>query len=138
MTNDAPLILPSRDIILEAHRQSVGQFGGADGVRNPGGFDSALARPMNIIAYEGDTASVFRLAAAVGSGISQNHPFIDGNKRTAILAAIITLWVNGFVLDVSERDMTEKVLALASNSLSEDDLCAWLEDNSIPREGILA
>ncbi|MEL6748435.1 MAG: type II toxin-antitoxin system death-on-curing family toxin [Pseudomonadota bacterium] len=137
-TADSLLILPSRDVILEAHRASVTHFGGADGVRNEGGFDSALARPLNIIAYEGDSASVYRLAAAVGAGISQNHPFVDGNKRTAILASIVTLWVNGYVLDVSEREMTDKVLALASNKLTEDELCAWLEANSIEREGRLA
>jgi death-on-curing protein len=88
--------LPSKKIILQVHGVAIATFGGVAGIRNDGGLESALARPQNMLAYSGDGVTVFQAAAAIASGISRNHPFFDGNKRAAFLAAYTVLWMNGY------------------------------------------
>lgn len=132
----AEIRLPSKKIVLQVHMVAIATFGGVPGIRNDDGLESALARPENLLAYSGGDVSVFQAAAAIASGISRNHPFFDGNKRAAFLSAYSVLWMNGFYLDATERHVVEKVRGLADRSVSEEDFCLWLEENSLPREQV--
>ena len=132
---DAALIrLPAKAIILQVHGIAIATFGGVPGIRNGDGLESALARPQNLLAYSGSEVTVFQAAAAIASGISRNHPFLDGNKRAAFLAAYTVLWMNGYYLDAQEREVVEKVRGLADRSVPEDHFCVWLEENAISRQ----
>ena len=126
--------LPEKRIILQVHSVAIATFGGVPGIRNDDGLESALARPHNLLAYSGSEVTVFQAAAAIASGISRNHPFLDGNKRAAFLAAYSVLWMNGYFLDAAERHVVEKVRGLADRSVSEDHFCIWLEENAINRD----
>lgn len=108
----------------------IAEHGGGAGVRDEGLLESALSRPVNLAAY-GD-ASVFKLAAAHALGIAKNHPFVDGNKRTAFIAAAVFLELNGRTLIAAESDAVVTMLALAAGEMDETAYAAWLEKNSAP------
>jgi death-on-curing protein len=116
-----------RSLIDAVHDAQIAEHGGADGLRDEGALDSALARPVNLNAY-GET-DVFRLAAAYGFGIVRNHPFVDGNKRTAFLAAYVFLHINGHEIIVDEVGAATTVLALAAGEIGEDEFSEWLRRN---------
>ncbi len=111
------------------HDESLAMFGGASGLRDAGLLDSALARPMNLLLY-GDGPSLFALAAAYGAGIIRNHPFVDGNKRTGLLAISVFLALNGYGFDPAQDDEVRMILALAAGHLSDEELTVWIEQNS--------
>jgi death on curing protein len=116
--------------VLAVHGEQLAEHGGAPGLRDESLLDSALARPQHAAAYgEPDAAG---LAAAYAFGITRNHPFVDGNKRTGFVAAATFLLLNGFELDAAEREVVEHVWRLADGSLSEDELAAWLRANLRP------
>lgn len=119
--------VPKRSV-LGAHAKSLAAYGGADGVRDEGLLESALARPENAAAY--GEPDVFDLAAAYAFGIVRNHPFVDGNKRTAFLTAILFLDLNGSGLEADEPDATATMLALASGEVGEAAFAAWLRANA--------
>lgn len=113
------------DAVLAMHKRQIAEHGGDDGVRDIGLLESALARAQNIAAYEPD-ADIARLAAAYGSGIAKNHPFVDGNKRTSLVATRTFIILNGFTLNATPIDKYTTFLQLAEGSLSEDELGEWL------------
>lgn len=113
------------DAVLAMHRRQIAEHGGDDGVLDIGLLESALARAQNIAAYEPE-ADIARLAAAYGFGIAKNHPFIDGNKRTALVATRTFLILNGYTLQASPVDKYTTFLQLAEGSLSEEELTNWL------------
>jgi death on curing protein len=118
------------DTVLDFHAEQLALFGGPDGIRDLGLLESALARPQNKFAYgETDFAA---LAAAYGFGIARNHPFIDGNKRTALASMIVFLNLNRLDLDAPQEAATAIVLALAAGEISEDVLGRWIADNIRP------
>lgn len=118
-------------LLLLLHDESLAQHGGASGLRDEGLFESALARPLNLVAYgEPDHAD---LAAAYATGLAKNHAFVDGNKRAAFLAVGLFLGLNGYRLTATQSDATVAVLALAAGELTEADFAAWLRANSRPR-----
>jgi death-on-curing protein len=121
------LWIPKRSV-LGAHAKSLAAFGGADGMRDEGLLESALARPENLAAY-GDP-DVFSLAASYAFGIVRNHPFVDGNKRTAFLTASLFLELNGWSLGAEEPEATAIMLAFASGEVSEDAFANWLRNSS--------
>jgi death-on-curing protein len=111
-------------IALAAHREQIAEHGGGDGVRDPGLFESAMARPKNLAAYgEPDAADV---AAAYAFGIARNHPFVDGNKRTAAVVSETFLILNGLRLDVGNPELVVQYLALAAGEVTEEEMAAWL------------
>lgn len=113
--------------VIDIHTEQLAQFGGPDGVRDLGLLESALARPMNRHAYgETDLAA---LAASYAFGIARNHPFIDGNKRVALLALVTFLGLNGIALAVSNAEIAAAILALAAGEVDEDGLTRWIRDN---------
>ncbi len=120
-----------RSLIDAVHDAQIAEHGGADGLRDEGALDSALARPINLHTY-GET-DVFRLAAAYAFGIVRNHPFVDGNKRTAFLAAYVFLHINGHEIIAGEVDAATVVLALAAGETGEDEFSEWLRRNSRAR-----
>jgi len=118
--------------LLMLHDESLAEHGGAGGLRDEGLLDSALARPLNLAAYgEPDAAD---LAAAYGFGLAKNHPFVDGNKRAAFLAAGMFLAMNGLRLRASQAEATVAVFTLAAGELDEAGFAAWLRKNSQPRD----
>ena len=113
------------------HDESIAEHGGAPGLRDEGLFESALARPLNLAAYgEPDFAD---LAAAYGVGLAKNHPFVDGNKRTAFLAVGLFLALNGRRLVATQAEATLTMLAVAAGSMDETTFAAWLRTHSAPR-----
>ncbi len=126
------MIWLTKDMVEAFHRESLARFGGADGVRDPGLLESALARPENIHAYEPE-ADVFRLAAAYCTGVVKNHPFIDGNKRTGTLCAVVFLGINGVVVEFEEPMIVTMIYGLAAGEVTEDRLAAWLRDSAVNR-----
>ena len=117
--------------LLLLHDESLSQHGGASGLRDEGLLDSALARPLNLIAY--GNPDFADLAAAYAAGFAGNHPFVDGNKRVALLAIGLFLALNGFCLRASQAETTAIILALAAGELNESALATWIRDHSVPR-----
>ncbi len=126
------MIWLTKDMVEAFHRESLARFGGADGLRDPGLLESALARPENIHAYEAD-ADVFRLAAAYCSGVVKNHPFIDGNKRTGTLCAVVFLGLNGVDVEFDEATIVTMIYGLAAGEVAEDRLAGWLRASGVNR-----
>lgn len=124
----------TRAAVSALHRESIARFGGSDGLRDEGLLESALARPQNHAAYDTD-ATVFVLAAAYCHGIACNHPFVDGNKRSAILAGAAFLSSNGYVFDPPETSIVEMIVGLAAGEVDAAALTAWFEKYSRRREG---
>jgi death on curing protein len=118
------------DIVLDFHAEQLSLFGGADGIRDAGLLESALARPINKFAY-GET-DVAALAAAYGFGIARNHPFVDGNKRTALASMIVFLGLHSIDLDARQEAATAIVLGLAAGEITEDVLARWIAAHSKP------
>ena len=114
--------------VLIAHEVSLANFGGADGIRDQSLLKSALARPRNLLVY-GDPG-IPELAAAYTAGIVQNHPFVDGNKRTGFLAGAAFLELNGFRLTATEPEATRIILDLAAGDVTELQLAAWFGEKS--------
>lgn len=113
------------------HNEALAIFGGPAGVRDRGLLESALDRPKNTHAYMPD-ASIFDMAAALCVGVSKNHAFVDGNKRTALLATNAFLFLNGWNFDPEQREEVETMVGVASGEIAEDALAEWLEANSRP------
>jgi death-on-curing protein len=115
------------DLVLDIHSEQLALFGGADGLRDAGLLESALARPKNKYAY--GTESLADLAAAYAFGIARNHPFVDGNKRVAFASIIVFLGLNGIDFDISPPEATAIILDLAAGIVSEEGLTRWIRDN---------
>ena len=120
-----------RRALLLLHADSLAEHGGADGLRDEGLLDSALARPLNLAAYgEPDFAA---LAASYGVGLAKNHAFVDGNKRAAFLAVGLFLALNGQRLVASQVEATTAMLAVAEGTLDEAALAEWIRRHTRPR-----
>ena len=113
------------------HDESLAEHGGRAGLRDEGLLDTALNKPLNLLAYgEPDVAD---LAASYASGLAKNHPFVDGNKRAAFLAVGMFLYLNGYRLQASQAEATLTVLGLAAGEISESAFATWLRRCAIPR-----
>lgn len=120
-----------REVLLLLHDESLAEHGGAPGIRGEGLLDSALARPLHLLAYgEPDLAD---LAAAYGVGIAKNHPFVDGNKRAAFLAVGLFLLVNGQRLTATQAEATLTMFAVAEGTLDEPAFADWIRTHAKPR-----
>lgn len=114
------------DVVLALHDEQLAEHGGAPGTRDPGLLESALARPLNLSTYgEPDAAA---LAAAYAFGIARNHPFVDGNKRTAAVTALVFLELNEVAYAIGEADLVVMTLALAAGNLTEGEVAGWLRE----------
>jgi death-on-curing protein len=119
------------DVLLAVHEEQLAEHGGAAGVRDLGLFESALARPQNLAAYGDPDAAA--LAAAYGVGLAKNHPFVDGNKRTAFVAVELFLALNGLDLVADDAACVLTMLAVAAGTLDEPAFAAWLRSHTRPR-----
>jgi death-on-curing protein len=128
--NDSWVWLAPR-VLLAVHEEQLAEHGGAPGTRDMGLFDSALARPQQLAHY--GQPDVADLAAAYGCGIARNHPFIDGNKRTAFVAVELFLWLNGHELLADDADCVLTMLNVAAGSLEEPAFAAWLRQHCVKR-----
>ena len=111
------------EIALAIHDRQLAEHGGGHGLRDRGALDAALARPINRWTYGEDDRT--RLAAAYAFGIARNHPFADGNKRTAWVMARLFLRLNRADITFSPEDAVRTVLALAAGELGEEELADW-------------
>lgn len=113
--------------VLSAHNRQLAEHGGSEGIRDEGLLLSALARPENLFAY-GENVDAAALAASYAFGIAKNHPFLDGNKRTAMVVAITFLNRNGWDFEAPLPEVYTQFLGLAEGSVSEDELAGWLRE----------
>lgn len=114
--------------VLIAHEVSLANFGGADGIRDRALLESALANPRNLFVYR--NPEIPELAASYTAGIVQNHPFVDGNKRTGFLAGAAFLELNGYRLTATEPEATRVILGLAAGDIPESQLATWYQQRS--------
>jgi death-on-curing protein len=116
------------EVVLAIHDEQLAEHGGQPGVRDRGLLESALDRPRNQFAY--GEASLTHLAASYAFGISRNHPFLDGNKRTSLVVAELFLDLNGLELIASDVECVATFLQLAAGELTEEQLADWISANS--------
>ena len=119
-----------KQLILAVHDEQLAEHGGLSGVRDNGLLESALARPEHLAAY--GKPDIAELAASYGYGIARNHPFIDGNKRTAFVAALLFLAFNDYSLQASDSDKVIVMLKVAAGEITEADFATWIRNNSKP------
>lgn len=117
------------NVIFAVHEEQLAEHGGAAGVRDVGLLESALAKPRNLVSYGAPDAA--DLAAAYGFGLARNHPFVDGNKRTAFVAVELFLALNGWSLTADDTTCVLTTLALAGGELSEAGLASWIRRHSV-------
>jgi death-on-curing protein len=118
-------------VLLAVHDEQLAEHGGAAGTRDRGLFESATARPQQLAHY--GTPDVADLAAAYGFGIARNHPFVDGNKRTAFVAVELFLALNGFVLLAEDGACVLTMLAVAAGQMDEVAFARWLRQHTAAR-----
>jgi death-on-curing protein len=118
----------SKSALMLLHGESLSTHGGSEGLRDEGLLDSALARPLNLLAYANADAppDMAALAASYTIGLAKNHPFVDGNKRAAFLATGLFLYLNGYLLKASQAEATLTMLAVATGDITEDAFADWL------------
>jgi len=115
-----------RAFALAIHDRQLSAHGGGSGVRDEGMLESALARPQQLYAHGDPPPDLADLAASLAFGLARNHPFVDGNKRTAAVACETFVMLNGAVLEADDLELYPVYIALAEGSLSESDFAAWL------------
>jgi death-on-curing protein len=115
-------------VLRAVHEAQLAEHGGASGERDAGLFASALARPQNLLAYGVPDAAA--LAAAYGYGIARNHPFVDGNKRTAFVAVELFLDLNGIDLVADDANCVMTMLKVAAGEIAEEDFAAWIRQHT--------
>jgi len=116
-------------VIRAVHEEQLAEHGGPVGLRDEGLLASALARPQQLAAYgEPDAAA---LAAAYGFGLARNHPFLDGNKRTAFVAAELFLRLNGWSLSAEDADCVLTMLSLAAGDIDEASFATWIRSRTV-------
>ena len=116
----------SEELVIAVHARQITEHGGSAGIRDTSLLQSALARPQQLYAYGDPSPDIAALAASLAYGIAKNHPFVDGNKRTAAVLCELFIMVNGMSLEASDQEMLSVFLALAGGSLNEEELSDWL------------
>jgi len=122
-----------KETILAYHKDLIETYGGSQGIRDEGLLESALAQPR--ASFGGDYVhdNIFKMAAAYGFHIAKNHPFFDGNKRTALIAMYSFLYVNGYKLKAGKKSLYAVMVDLANGKVDKDDLANFLKENSKER-----
>lgn len=116
--------------ILLLHERMIQQFGGASGVRDIGMLESAIARPFATFGGDDLYPDFFMKVGAFIQSIVKNHPFLDGNKRTAFAGAVILLQTNGFSIDIPEEEAVSFMISVANKNLSVDEIASWLKKHT--------
>ncbi|VAW49846.1 Death on curing protein, Doc toxin [hydrothermal vent metagenome] len=118
-----------QSVIETIHDLQIAEHGGLSGIRDESLLNSALTRPQNL--YEYEQADLYELASAYASALVRNHPFVDGNKRTAFLASYVFLNINGIIFTAPEAETTAIVIALASGDIDQVQYATWLKQHSV-------
>ena len=121
------------EVLLAIHDEQLAEHGGQAGVRDRALLESALARPRNQFVY--GEQSIARLAASYAFGISRNHPFLDGNKRTSLVVAELFLNLNGLELTATDAECVTIFVQLAAGDLTEDALAEWITNHACAIRG---
>ena len=130
MSTDRKIVWLTSDLVQAFHAQQLKLFGGPPGIRDEGALESALGRPVNRVAYaEEAEVDLAELAAAYAFGIAKNHPFIDGNKRAALLALVTFLGLNDLDFLADEAEAVVMIRSLAAGEIDESGLTRWIRDN---------
>ena len=116
------------ETVIAIHHRQIAEHGGSEGLRDEGLLSSALMRPQNLLAYGEPRPDLASLAAAYAYGIARNHPFIDGNKRVALVAARTFLILKGIDLDATQDEKVLTFLNLAEGVASEEELAGWIRN----------
>ena len=116
-------------LVLAIHKQQLAEHGGLIGIRDEGLLASALSRPKNFFNYETEQSSIPRLAASYAYGLASNHPFVDGNKRVALVVSLLFLRLNGMDLTAQLEERYRVFMSLAEGRLSEAELSAWFVEH---------
>jgi death-on-curing protein len=122
------IVWVEKALVLAVHDRQVAEHGGSAGLRDEGLLESALARPQQLHAYGDPAPDLADLAAALAYGLARNHPFVDGNKRTAHVAYRVFLELNGAELLATDEEKYVAILALAEGKVAESDFAAWLRE----------
>ena len=126
-----PEFLELEDVLL-IHERQLAKYGGASGMRDQGLLESALAQPRTTFGGEFVHADPFAMAAAYAFHIAENQPFVDGNKRTGVLAAVVFLELNGYIVEEPPSRFYEAMIAIAQRRLDKDGLASMLREMSRP------
>lgn len=118
-------------VLLMVHDEQLVEHGGISGVRDMGMFESALAKPQNLAVY--GVPDFAELAASYGLGLAKNHPFFDGNKRTAFIAVDLFLQLNGYQLIADDAKCVLTMLAVAAGEVDEVSFASWIRQNSVQK-----
>jgi death-on-curing protein len=124
----AQIVWLLEETVIAIHHRQISEHGGSEGLRDEGLFASALARTQNVLAYAQPPLDLAALAAAYAYGIARNHPFVDGNKRTALVAARTFLLLNGVNLEANQDEKYLTFLQLAQGTLTEEQLADWIRN----------
>lgn len=122
----AQIVWLLEETVIAIHQRQISEHGGSERLRDEGLLASALARPQNVLAYAQPPPDLAVLAAAYAYGIARNHPFVDGNKRTALVAARTFLLLNGVNLEANQDEKYLTFLQLAQGTLTEEQLADWI------------
>jgi death-on-curing protein len=122
----AQIVWLLEETVIAIHQRQISEHGGSEGLRDEGLLASALAHPQNLLAYAQPQPDLAALAAAYAYGIARDHPFVDGNKRTALVAARTFLLLNGANLEASQDEKYLTFLLLAQGTLTEEQLADWI------------
>jgi death on curing protein len=115
---------------LVYHDESLAEHGGAEGIRDGSALESALAKPKKLLACSESPPSFCRMAAAYACGIARSHPFVDGNKRTALIVSLAFLALHRIEVTASKEDRYETFFRLAEGGVTESQLAEWFAKNS--------
>lgn len=124
----------SKDITLKFHQDQLERYGGKSGIRDEKLLDSALAQPQASFGGEYVHKDLFHMASAYGFHLCQNHPFYDGNKRTALIAMYTFLYVNGYQIDADKKGLFAVMMDLAQGKVSKEELKEFLKKTSVKRK----
>jgi death-on-curing protein len=124
----AQIVWLLEETVIAIHHRQISEHGGSEGLRDEELFASALARTQNVLAYAQPPLDLAALAAAYAYGIARNHPFVDGNKRTALVAARTFLLLNGVNLEANQDEKYLTFLQLAQGTLTEEQLADWIRN----------
>ncbi len=120
----------SLDEVIALHAEQVRRFGGAPGLRDSALLESALAMPRATFDGEPLHPTSFEAAAAYLFHLARNHPFVDGNKRAALAAALVFLWLNGFRVEADDDALTELVVGVAGGTVAKSEVAVFLQRNA--------
>lgn len=121
-----------QEAAIAIHKRQLAEHGGGAGIRDLGLLESAILKPRHIFLYGGGDTPIPQLASAYAYGIARNHPFVDGNKRTALVISLLFLRLNSWKLSCLPDDLYETFMKLAEGSLSEEDLGSWFVEHTNP------